>query len=189
MMRSIPTFSPSFPKEDGQKPTAKPKKQANIRKFNHDFKLLASHRDDRCFKSKQIWIQGLPTDPDQVQQILQHIAQSMSLPITKESVSSVAEQFRILNSKSTHGNNPPPMIGSTSNSYATVVNLSSMVTFSAAPTKTQHFTVTELVFCYTATNHKDNTTTIVVVPWLIAPIEDLLPSFWPQCRSSEILTL
>lgn len=83
----------------------------------------------------------------------------------------------MLNSKSPHGTNVPPMIGSTSNSYATVVNLSSMATFSAFPLKNQQFTVTELVVHYTTSNHKENTTTVVIVPWLIAPVGDLTDSY------------
>lgn len=48
-----------------------------------------------------------------------------------------------------------------------------MATFSAAPARIYHFTVTELVVRYTTGNRKENTTTVVVVPWLIAPVEDL----------------
>jgi hypothetical protein len=65
------------------------------------------------------------------------------------------------------------MIGSTGNSYATVVNLDSMATFSAVPINGHISTVTELVVRTSSETHQESFTTIVVVPWLIDGTSDL----------------
>jgi hypothetical protein len=65
------------------------------------------------------------------------------------------------------------MIGSTSNSYATVVNLSRVATFSAVSMHGHMATVTELVIRSSSSTQQEHFTTIVVVPWLIDSTSDL----------------
>jgi hypothetical protein len=144
-------------------------------KFKNTFVVtteLASHRGDRIFRSKQIWMQGLPTDPDQAMDIIKHIGDELKLSISSESIFSVGELFSALNKRPTQGSSPP-MIGSTANSHATVVNLDAMATFSAAP-KTGHLsTVTEFVIHTTSVDQQESYTTIVIVPWLLATTSEL----------------
>ncbi len=89
---------------------------------------MACHRDDRILRSKQIWIQGLPTDPAQPIDIVWHIGIELKLSIFDDSIESVGELFAALNAKPTRGSSPP-MIEFTITSHATVVNLNSMATF------------------------------------------------------------
>jgi hypothetical protein len=104
MQRQIATFS-SPTKEVEAKTQTKPPNKSMIRQFNHDPKLLAAHREDRIFRSKFIWIQGLPTDPDQAMEIVQHVAKEVKLPIPQESVATLGEHITALNSKDSGG--PP----------------------------------------------------------------------------------
>jgi hypothetical protein len=164
------------------KPLSKGEKQYSFREFNHDPIQLAAHRDDRIFRSSQIWIQGLPTDPDQAMEIIAHIGNEMKIDILPDSIAQVGELFTALNrnvpnQKLPHypppPNASPPMIGSTSNSYATVVNLRSIATFSAVPLNDHVATVTELVIRSSTSSHQEFFTTIVVVPCLIDSTSDL----------------
>jgi hypothetical protein len=171
MQRQIATFS-SPTKEVAVKTQTKPPTKSMVRQFNHDPKLLAAHREDRIFRSKYVWIQGLPTDPDQAMEIVQHAAKEVKLPIPQESIATLGEHFTALNSKDSGGPSIPSMIGSTSSSYAAIVALSSQVTFSAVPIMGNVPTVTELVVRTTNSN-KDMVTTIVIVPWIVEATSDL----------------
>lgn len=153
---------------------AKPKSDHSysFRQFNHDPVELAAHRDDRIFRSKQIWVQELPTDPDQAMTIVAHIGEESPLSITQDSIHMVGELFAALNTKSSTRSSPP-MIGSTSTSHATVINLDSMATFSAVSKVGQLATVTELVICTTSENQHETFTTIIIVPWLLPSTSDL----------------
>ena len=85
MQRKIASFSSASkapPKELAAKPLPKGEKQYSFRDFNHDPIQLAAHRDDRIFRSSQIWIQGLPTDPLQAMEIISHIGQDMKVSIS-----------------------------------------------------------------------------------------------------------
>jgi hypothetical protein len=176
MQRKIVSFSAppreTAPKEIAAKPVPKSENLYSTKQFTHDPTVLASHRDDRIFRSKQIWIQGLPTDPTQAMNIVKHIGTELRLSISEESVASVGDLFAALNGKPSQGTSPP-MIGSTANSHATVVNLENMATFSAVPKPGYISTVTELVIHTTSADHQEAYTTIVIVPWLLATTSDL----------------
>jgi len=62
MQCPIVSFSAS-PEEIAAQPVSKNTQLYSTRQLlHHDPVELASHRDDRIFRSKQIWVQGLP-DP------------------------------------------------------------------------------------------------------------------------------
>ncbi len=62
MQRKVTTFS-SPTKNVKPKPLHKPPKLKMLRKLNHDPNLLAAHREDRCFRSKHVWILPLRALP------------------------------------------------------------------------------------------------------------------------------
>ncbi len=62
MHRPIVSFSAS-PEEIAAKSVSKNPQLYSTRQFNRDPVELASHRDDRIFRSNQIWVQSLSTDP------------------------------------------------------------------------------------------------------------------------------
>ena len=139
MRRKIASFSSASktpPKELAAKPLPKGEKQYSFCKFNHDPIQLAAHRDDRIFCPSQIWIQGLP-NPTQAMDIA-HIGEEMKVDISPN---------QKLPRYPPPPNASPRMIGSTSNSYTTVMNLRSVATFSAVPINGHVSTVTELVIC------------------------------------------
>ena len=158
MRRKIASFSSASktpPKELAAKPLPKGGKQYSFCKFNHDPIQLAAHRDDRIFCPSQIWIQGLP-NPTQAMETIAHIGEEMKVDISPDSIAQVVELFTALNrnvSNQKLPHYPPPpnasprMIGSTSNSYTTVMNLRSVATFSVVPINGHVSTVTELVIC------------------------------------------
>ncbi len=113
---------------------------------------------------------------EQAMAIVNHAATELKLLISPESVKALGEYFSLLNTKSNGGPTTPPMIGSTSSSYAAIVELSSHVTFSAVPLTGNVPTVMELVVrTTTPTSQKEVVTTIVVVPWIIDSTGDLQP--------------
>jgi hypothetical protein len=186
MQRKIASFSSASKaplKELAAKPLPKSDKHYSFREFNHDPIQLAAHRDDRIFRSSQIWIQGLPTDPLQAMEIIAHIGVDMKVSISPSSIALVGDLFTALNQNAHSQKHPnknpipssvsPPMIGSTANSYATVVNLSKIATFSAVPIQGHVSTVTELVVRTTSASQQESFTTIVVVPWLIDTTSEL----------------
>jgi hypothetical protein len=116
-------------------------------------------------------------------EIIAHIGEDMKIAISPESITLVGQLFTALNQTAqnlklshktpqTRGASPP-MIGSTGNSYATVVNLDDMATFSAVPINGHNSTVTELVIRTSSASQQESFTTIVVVPWLIDATSDL----------------
>lgn len=116
-------------------------------------------------------------------EIIEYIGKDMNLEITSASITLVGELFAALNQNASNlkssKNTPPstavtpPMIGSTANSYATVVNLAGVATFSAVPINGHVSTVTELVVRTSNASQQEIYTTIVVVPWLIDTTSDL----------------
>lgn len=76
MQHKIASFSAST-KEIAAKPLPKCDQLYSTKQFNHDPIELASHRDDCIFRSKKIWIQGLPTDPAQAINIVKHIGSEL----------------------------------------------------------------------------------------------------------------
>jgi hypothetical protein len=140
---------------------------SRFRYFNHDPQELAGHRDDRCFRSKQIWIQGLPVDPSQAEQIVRHAASVLKLPISSAAaITQLGEHIRSLNNKTRKGAGTPLLIGSTATTHAVLVPLGEMTTFSAVPGHRVISTVSELVVRITS-QQQESTATIVIVPWLI----------------------
>ncbi len=53
--------------------------------------MLTGHRDDRCFRAKRVWIQGLPLDPGQAQQILQYAKDQHQLPISNHAIENIGQ--------------------------------------------------------------------------------------------------
>ena len=175
MNQKIPSFSSmSIDDNTSSSPMAQTKssKFPRFRSFNHDPTELVQHRDDRCFRSKQVWIQGLPPDPSQAEQIVRHVASVTMLPISAEAIVHVGDHIRSLNNKSRKGTGAPLTFGSTATSHAVVVPLSEHTTFSAVPGHRIVSTVTELVV-RTSSHLQENTTTIVVVPWLLEDTTEL----------------
>jgi hypothetical protein len=119
-------------------------------------------------------------DPHQAIEIIAHIGK---VTTSTDLSAQVGELFAALNLNAPNQKLPhktssaqgasPPMIGSTANSYATVVNLSVVTTFSTVPINGHVSTVTELVIRTSSASQQESFTTIVVVPWLIDAISDL----------------
>jgi hypothetical protein len=107
----------------------------------------------------------------------------MKATISTDSIAQVGDLFAALNLNASNQKLPhkpptaqgasPPMIGSTATSYATVVILSAVATFSAVPINGHVSTVTELVVRTSSASQQESFTTIVVVPWLIDSTSDL----------------
>jgi hypothetical protein len=150
MQRKIASFS-SSPKELAAKPLPKGEQQYSFRQFTYDPTQLAGHRDDRCFCSKQIWIQGLPTDLIQAMDIIKHIGNEMKLTI---SIIMVGELFTALNGKS-FLRSPPTR------------------RYLAQVLQTRANMVLELVIRTSNHTHQESVMTIVFLPWLINVSSDL----------------
>ncbi len=171
MNRPIVTFSHTPKSTETTDLQNRPPKSSNFRYFDHPPMLLAGHRDDRCFRAKRIWIQGLPLDPDQAQQILQYAKDQHKLPILDSAIEKMVTHS---NSKSNSTSPIVPMIGTTSISQAVLIELDKMVTFSASPIKGNLPTVMELVVRTISKTMIENTTTIVVVPWIIESLGEMV---------------
>jgi hypothetical protein len=111
---------------------------------------------------------GLPTEPNQAEQVVEHIGNTFGLPISKNSISRVGKQIKALNNKSTNGTTAKPLIGSTPTSHALIIDLESTMVFSASPTiQNPLHSVMEMVVTTTSSKDVEYTSTVVIVPWII----------------------